>query len=143
MEFIQNTSLSDAGNVASIIGFLLTVVVFFNLRSIKRFYVFKARAPELLERLIEQSSKIALYQNDFSNSFQEIDVEVARVEITLKSLKQKLRGSVKASTGRVLKQLEKYNKQSKSSENLWHLYVDLQKLIAEVRELQSDLKWER
>lgn len=143
MEFIQNASLSDAGDVASIIGLLLTFFIYFNLRSIKRFYVFRARVPELLERLIDQSSKIASYQQDFSNSLQGIDVEVAQVEITLKSLKQKLNGSVRASVVRVLKQLERYENQTKTSDNLWHLYIDLQKLIAEVHELQSDLKWER
>lgn len=143
MEFIQNINLSDIGSVASIIGLLLTVVVFLNIRSIKRFYVFRARVPELLERLIEQSSKISTYQNDFVNSSQEIDIVVAQVEITLKSLKQKLSGSVKSSVGKILKQLERLVNQSKTSANLWSLYIDLQKLIAEVQELQSDLKWEK
>jgi len=143
LETLRNIGLSDIGSFASIISLVLTVIVFFNLRSIKRFYVFKARAPELLNKLIKQASNISSYQSDFLDSRHEIDLEIVQIEINLKSLEKKLPGSLKSSVKRVLKQLKRYDNQDNKPDSLWQFYIDLQKLIAEIHEFQSDLNWER
>ena len=99
--------------------------------------------PELLETLTKQASNLLSYQKNFPSSRQEIDIEVAKIEISLESLRKKLRSSERSSVKRVYKEIKSYETQSKSSENMFHLYLELQKLIAEINELQSDLKWEK
>ncbi len=143
INFFKQLSFSDISNVASVLGFLLTVQVFINLKSIKRSYIFIARAPELLEKLETHASNISAYQNDFSNSIPQIELELAGAEITLKFLKSKVNMSAKGSINKVLKVVKKFNGVNRSKDNLWLVYLEMQKLISEVKELQSDQKWER
>ncbi len=141
LELLKKVTLSDLGNAASIIGLLLTIMIFINLRNIKRFYIFTARVPELLEKMRQHAGKISSYQEDFSNSGQEIELELAGAEITLKSLKGKVSRRTKSSIKRVLKAVKNYDRTEKDQDKLWAVYVEIHKLIAEVQELQSDLKW--
>lgn len=136
-------TLTDIGSAASILGFLLTIIIFLTLRSIRRFYVFTARMPELLKKLINHASKIAEYQKEFSNSQQEIELELAKTEVVLNSLKKKVSRQTKSAVNSMLKTVNTYNNSSNDSDSLWAVYVEIQKLITEIHELQSDLKWER
>jgi len=141
--FPKGITLSDLGNAASILGLLLTILILLSLRSIKRFYIFTARVPELLEKLIKHAGNIASYQKDFSGSNREIDLELAGAEIVLKSLKSKVGSHTKSSVRRVIKCVDNYNRTNQDQEKLWGVYVEFQKLITELQELQSDSKWER
>jgi len=136
-------TLTDIGSVASILGFLLTILIFLTLRSIRRFYVFTARVPELLKKLINHARKISEYQKEFSNSQQEIELELAEAEVVLNSLKKKVSRQTKSAVNGTLKTVKTYNNSSNDSKSLWAVYVEMQKLITEIQELQSDLKWER
>ena len=136
-------TLTDIGSAASILGFLLTIIIFLTLRSIRRFYVFTARVPELLKKLINHASKISEYQKEFSNSQQEIELELAKTEVVLNSLKKKVSRQTKSAVNSMLKTVKSYNNSSNDSNSLWAVYVEIQKLITEIQELQSDLKWER
>jgi hypothetical protein len=44
--------LSAVGNAASVLGFLLTIWIFFNIRTISSRYIFQGRSPELRGKLI-------------------------------------------------------------------------------------------
>lgn len=136
-------TLTHIGSVASILGFLLTILIFLTLRSIRRFYVFTARVPELLKKLIKHARKISEYQKEFSNSQQEIELELAEAEVVLNSLKKKVSRQTKSAVNSTLKTVKAYNNSSNDSKSLWAVYVEMQKLITEIQELQSDLKWER
>ena len=102
-------SITDIGSVASILGFLLTILIFLSLRSIRRFYVFTARVPELLSKLKKHAGEISKYQRNFSDSQQEIDLELKTAEVVLKSLKKKVGRQTKYSINKVLKTFNTYN----------------------------------
>ena len=141
LALLKRLTLSDFGNIASIIALLLTIVIFFNLRNIKRFYSFTARVPELLEKMGKHAGQISSYQQDFSNSSREIELELGKAEIVLKALKNKVSRGTKSSVKRVLKAIEYYGRTEKDPDKLWTVYVEIQKLIEEFQELQSDSKW--
>ena len=141
LELLKRITLSDIGNAASIIALLLTFMIFINLKNIKRFYIFTARVPELLEKLGKCAGKISSYQKDFSNSSREVDLKLGEAEIVLKSLKSKVIRPTKSSVKRVLKVVKNYDRTEKDQEKLWAVYKEIQMLIIEVQELRSDLKW--
>ena len=143
MDFLKVIKLDDLANLASIVALVLTIVIFMNLRSIRRFYKFTARVPELLNKLIQHARKISEYQKDFATSHREIDLEIAEAEVVLKSLKNKVNRQTISSISRVLKTIKTYNRQRYNSNQLWEVYIEMHKLIAEIHELQSDLKWEK
>ena len=142
MELLKNITLSNLGNAASIVALFLTFLIFINMRKIKRFYVFTARVPELLEKLANHASKISAYQKDFSSSTREIKLLLAETEILLKSIKSKVgTRQIKSSVKRVLKIVTQYNPATQDQDALWTVYVEIQKLVSEIQEFQSDLKW--
>ena len=139
----MNITLADIGSLASILGFVLTIFILLALRSIRRSYRFTARVPELIAKLINHAGEIAVYQKEFSYSHQEIQLELAKIEVALKSLKKKVGRNTKSSINKLLKNVENYSNNSNDPKNLREIYVEMHKLISEIQELQSDLKWER
>jgi predicted PurR-regulated permease PerM len=135
--------ITDIGSVASILGLVLTILIFLSLRKIRRFYVFTARVPELLDKLTKHAGKISEYQKEFSNSQQEIELELSKAEVVLKSLKKKVSRQTKSSINNVLKTVKTYYNSISDSKSLWEVYVKIQILIDEIKELQLDIKWER
>lgn len=142
---MENFSFSDVGSIASISAFFLTLLILLNIRRIKTFYIFKIRAPELCKKLKLIVSNIYTFLNDYESSSISIDVEVAKCEVVLKSLKRKLSGSTKKSVKYAISKLNDYqNKHGKKTEdNLRGIYVDALKILEEIITIQEDFKWER
>ena len=71
-------TLSNIGNVASILGIGLSLYVIYNVREIRKSYLFTARAPALLKSLRTHSSNIKDLLKEFETSIEEIETELAR-----------------------------------------------------------------
>ena len=96
-ELLSSQSFTVLVNVSSVVSLLLTIWVLIGVRSIRRNYTFTARAPELAKELSKRTSKISDYRNDFDHNLLEIDQELVRVRVTLKSLEKKVNRSSKSS----------------------------------------------
>jgi len=125
---------------ASIAGLFLTVAVFVNLRRIKSFYVFRARVPELTQKIGEKASNISKLLGDSENTKPQVELELAEIVVLVRSLRDKSTGDARLHAKRVLKRLEQ---RAIISANTWDLYVDIQTLLVTFREIQLDLKWEK
>jgi hypothetical protein len=139
-------TLSDYGNIASIAGFILTIFILLNVRSLRKQYTFKARVPELTRKLNSHASKLADYHQNFEDSREEIILELANSEAVLKSLGEKVNKSTRGSIKILLAQIKEYNlyKANNNADFLWNrIYVLMRKLVTELGELQQDLKWEK
>lgn len=139
--WIKNITLSDIANVSELIGLTMTFYVFYTIRKIKNYYVFKARVPELTQELSGHASKLSEFHNEYKDSQQLIILELGRAEVTLKSLKGKVGRPTKKSISGVMNLIEEY-KRKKNKDNLWGIYVELQKVIQEVATIQGDRAWE-
>lgn len=51
-KFFDHVTLSDVASIITIISFVFTVIMFFDIKSIKRYYFLTARVPEVAEKLI-------------------------------------------------------------------------------------------
>jgi len=83
--------------------------------------------------------------NDYESSHYSIDIEVAKCEIALKSLRKKISGSAKKSVKELIEKLYYYqkNQENKTENNIRNIYVEALKIIEEIKEIQEDYKWER
>jgi len=142
---MMNISFSDVGNVASILGFSLTIIILLLIKRIKSFYIFRIRVPEISIRLQTIVSNISSLMNDYESSHYSIDIEVAKCEIALKSLRKKISGSAKKSVKELIEKLYYYqkNQENKTENNIRNIYVEALKIIEEIKEIQEDYKWER
>jgi hypothetical protein len=139
---IRKITFSGVGSAASIISFLITLYLFYAVRKIKSFYVSKARIPELIEQLKEHASRLADFHRDFEESRQQVLLEIGRAEVTLKSLKKKVSRPTRKSVRVVIKLIGNYSPFNQTQDNLWNIYVELQKVIQEIIGVQSDRAWE-
>lgn len=135
--------LSDLGSIASIIGLVITLVVFYRIRKLETRFLFTARVPEYIRQLNGQNSYLYELLQNFDGSLREIQVELAICEATLKSLKPKLHSETRKSviklTKRISQQRESVTRQSENQ--IWKIHFELNKVLQELIHLQEDERW--
>jgi hypothetical protein len=141
-ELWNSVPWSAMADALSIIGFFLTVKVLWDVRHLQNFYLFKARVPELTDRIGVVASRISELLNDYDGSTAEIQVVLAELEVVLNSLQKKTSSRAKAAAKESIKQIRNYAKQPDETK-LRGIYVELRKLGIEVSEIRQDAEWER
>jgi hypothetical protein len=137
-------TLSNIGSVASIFGIGLSLYVVYNVREIRKSYLFTARAPALLKSLRTHSSNIKDLLKEFETSIEEIEAELARCSPVLESLRTKVSRQERKSISGVV-QLISANKSlsAGSKDAVWDIYKELLKVEEAMINLQKDKQWER
>ena len=133
--------LAFVADVASILGFLVTIAVALTVRRLRAFYMFKVRVPELTARIAEKASSISTRAADFNNTKDEIAVEFRQIGVLLMSLAQKASGAPKTAAKRLGKELKQTRISSRS--DVTNIYAEIQTVLAQFDEVQRDREWER
>jgi hypothetical protein len=136
-------AIAFAGDIASLASLALTLLVYFNIRKLRRAYLFTARVPELTDELTSKASELlALMHVTSTDSKAQIQVVLAEGDVLLRSLKSKVDGPSRASVNAVLLAITEYQWNAVGNDS-WRVYVAMQKCLAELRQAQLDLKWDR
>ena len=161
LEYLNNKYFTAAATLASIISLVISIIVLIGMRSIKKHYIFVARVPEILEKLEELASNISANLNDFGGITSTLSIYLAETEINLKSLKRKVNGNSRKSISALLKKITKLDsgsqrlkikfissifmptKEDSDLNQLYKIHIDLHKVIAEIKDLDKDHRWER
>ena len=142
-ELTRHVTLSNVASVITIIGFIFTVIMFFDIKSIKRYYFLAGRLPEVTEKLRTHASNMNEYIDNFDLSIKEISLEIARLDVVLSSLGNKLDRQSAKSVVQLQEKIRHYKPKKEGQERLFEIYVDLHTILEELDELQRDAKWER
>lgn len=113
-EILTNSAFSTAGNWSSIIGLILTIMIFINIKKIKGHYIFLARVPELIERLNTVASEISRKlneQNFVLSDFYELLIDA---ETTLVTLKKKVSKDIRKDAIEIIKKINLITKRKKN-----------------------------
>ena len=97
----------------------------------------------MAEKLRTYSSNIAELRNDFDNSTEDISLELARVDVVLKSLSRKLDRDSVHSVLHLRDKIRNYKPKKDGKEGLRDIYVEIYRVLEELDEQQKDSKWER
>lgn len=137
-------TFSNVGNGASILGIGLSLYVIYNVREIRKSYLFTARAPALLRSLHARSSNINDLRKEFLPSIEMIEAELARCLPILESLKRKVGRQERKSISEVIKLITANKTLSAGSKNeVRDIYKELIKVEEAMRNLHKDKQWER
>ena len=137
-------TVDNFSNLSSILGFLLTIYIVYTIRNVKNLYKFKARIPKLLKRLDDIKSDIANAFNDFDNSHEDIQILFGKVEVVLKSIKKKLHKTDRNEVKKCIDKIKKIdNVGEESYDEAFEVYVQLNKTLEVVEDLNEEYKWER
>lgn len=136
-------SLPSIGSVASIIGLVLTIFIYFGVRKIRRDFLFRARIPALLKKLQKHASKLSRCLQDYSNTKEATDEELSIAEVNLVSLYQKSYGPLKKSLKSLIKDIRRFRKDDSRStkQNLRSIYLNINMVVQEINNLREDEKW--
>jgi hypothetical protein len=141
--FFTERTLILLASIASIISFFLTIFVLYDTRRLRSFYRFRARGPTLVAELRRCSQKISEFLNDFDAFIPQISEELARSVVKLKSLERKLGGSARTSVKRLRKRMSDCRVSAGSVDEVREIYIEMVKVVEEIRDYQEDLDWER
>lgn len=137
-------TVDNFSNLSSILGLLLTIYIVYTIQNVKNLYKFKARIPKLLEKLDNIKSDIANAFNDFEHSHEDIKVLFGKAEVVLESIKKKLqkgdRNEVRICIDKI-KEIE--NIGAENYDKAFDIYVQLNKTLEVVEDLNEEYKWER
>lgn len=132
--------VTNLGNIASIIGMGISLYVLFEVRNIKRRFLFKARIPELVASLRKQAKELNSLLRTFDRSANEIEAALSVCEATVANLAPKLQGE----TRKAARSFQEHVKQRQapiSKEYTYQLYAKLQALIEAVSHVERDINW--
>jgi hypothetical protein len=148
-----SNNFDSIANLCSILGFIITCYVMYNLKTIRKHFEFKARTPELVMQLEEFSRHLNTYTDDIGSNKNDIVVVIKKLEYTLKSLKKKsnkeIANHVELLLGRTSRlkrggpKLFFFLKDHNWSfdDETWEIYSDIQGILQGVKEANKDLAW--
>lgn len=141
-------------NVASILGFIISVYLIFSIRKIHNHFLFKARFPQLKDKLIEMASRLIDLLQDFEKNKLSIKHNLRLIDTILKNLQKKVHGDSKRTILNLRTEINRYmstdtiyNKIFNSYkpliyENAWDIYSKIQACIEYLNQKLEDNKWE-
>lgn len=131
------------GNIASIIGLVITILILNNLRKIHSEYLFKIRSPILLKRLKEYSQNILRYQNDIERFYNEIDMNLSLCGASLKSFEGKVPKNIKKDIYNIRSSINHYLQQplSYKQKNANEISRKVRVMIEELSNLHEDIMY--
>ena len=104
--------LKGLASWASILGFLVSVYVLWEVRQIRKQFLLRIRINDLLNALKEQAAEMNRKLNDFEESRGDILGVFIRCESTLSDFLPKLSRAEKRSTKHLVKLLRSYHRSS-------------------------------
>lgn len=105
-------------------------------------FLFTARMPELVKQLRRYTSNLSKGLNNFENSLEYIENQLARCKANLKSVKSKVSGDSKKSATRAYNLVKNQDGVSLySKEEIRKIYRELLTLTDELQNLVEDKKW--
>lgn len=130
------------GNFLSIVSFVLTIFVWLNVRKLRNVYKLKARGPSLIKELSKSASNLSRFMNEYHEFVPQVTEELGKVAVKLHSLKRKLSGSPKRSVKQVLACIDQCEVSAQNEEQVRRTYIEIVKVIEELKDNQKDLNWE-
>ncbi len=137
-------NLSLGGDIASIMGVVVTAALFWWLRQMKSHYnMLIGRVPELVSELDGCASNLSDCTSNFAGRMPAIEEELGNAETLLESITKNSPREIKKVAIPLLKTIKKYDINGNGAKDqVREIYLDIRKLIGKIKNLQKDLEWE-
>jgi len=141
IDFFISDPFTALVNLISFIGLIFTIQVYLNLKKIEKFYMFTGRVPDLIKTLGDHASTLSDHLNDFNGNISQIELELVRIKVPLKSLEKKTDGELRKSISSLLELIGTYEPEIKGDAGARKIYREIIGIQAEIVELNKDQKW--
>lgn len=162
IDILNSDPFSAFAALASVVSLGLTIAVFYGVRGIRRHFIFKARVPELIERLTDIASKISDHLTAGSIESTSMSETLADAEVVLKSILRKVKRGVRSDARSILKEIAQLEGRPNWFSVVWDrffsgfslspvpdreaqiqkVYIGLYKVANECKEAYEDSRWD-
>jgi|GEM_PF-2743315 len=161
--FFTSKEITAFATVVTILSFFMTLYVMFTINKIRKFYIFNARVPEIIERLTDITSKISIQLNSFDGINRALNEILVNAEVELSSLTRKVDGSLKNQASSLATEIRilsgrnswkdhiqisslfsnNHNSTRTPEDSIQYIYLSLYKLTEECKTRYKDARWEQ
>jgi hypothetical protein len=134
--------LSDIADVLSVLGFVVTLWVAWNVRSLRAFYTLVRILPVRIDRIRELAERIRRLHGQFPNSREEVLVERGRLLATLEPLARQLPHGRRRSVRSTIASIKLYQSGSRTPALLWEIYGQSQNALEELSYYLEERQWQ-
>lgn len=139
--------IQDANTILGILGFFITLLVMFQVRSIKKSFKSKALLPDIVSEIESKGSALNKLLPGWPNTKNEI-------KVTIKSTHSLINTSLQFATNPEKKEIKRINGQiklaillfeTKKYNNLnaiWDIYGDIQTAITNLKQNSKNIHWD-
>jgi hypothetical protein len=96
----------------------------------------------LIKELAKSASNISGFLNEYRDFLPQLEQELGKVAVKLSSMKRKLSGSPKRSVNRVITLIDLCEVNAQNEEQVRRTFIEIIKVIEELKDHQKDLDWE-
>lgn len=138
--------LQDLNTALGIAGFVITVVVMFQVSTIKRSFKSRARLPEIVKELEQAGSALnatlAAWPAQKNNARSHIKVAASLLQAAVRLLPREERAPIKSLEKRISNAAKDFNCRRFDNPNeAWDIYSDIQSSITHLNQSVRSLNW--
>jgi len=135
--------LSLVGNLASIAGLIVSLLVLWGVRRIRLHFLLRARIPEIMKDLEDRADRFSKLLKEFESQRNQCKNEMSICQPVLHNLRDKLPRQSRTEVDSLLSTIKRVRGHGivVSKDTAWEFYTDLQALIESVKQFEQDTKW--
>ncbi|MDP2885955.1 MAG: hypothetical protein Q8P51_13145 [Ignavibacteria bacterium] len=135
---------SGIGDVASILGFLLSIYIFATALKINRFLFINRRLPKYIHGIEDYASNLISLLKNYDQSVEEILDELVKCETDLKALARNVPRSRRSSINQLIKVIAGHSRKDTMNEDgVRSIYRQLLSIIQNLKNYHKDYLIER
>lgn len=148
--YIYSLTFENIASFSSIVGLILSILLLYLVKDIKKRYIKKIRTPETIKDLELISSNISFGLKNFENNKFNIFNELGKCKSTLSNLYPKVESTIKKEIKPLINKLEikrfilirKFTKSlyDLNEEDIYKVYVEINLIIERLKQEEKDLR---
>ena len=136
--------LSIAGNIASLVGVVISCYVVWDLQKIKKQFIFKARIPDLIKALEEHVKQLSASIN--TDDIRAIEQIISITNPVLDNLSKKVHSDIRKNINILIEEIQAYdsmsNKELKSGKDkAYKIHNSMLSIVEALKQQHEDSKW--
>lgn len=147
MQSIFPQWMQDLNTGLSLLGFVITVMVLYEVRDIKNSFRRRARLPEIFHELSRLSKDLNAHIYNLPSERNKVRELIRQAGILLETSGSVMAKPEKVKIKKIASKIEESSKQfdvpkASDKDSFWNLYLDIQDGITLIQQILNDTKWE-
>ncbi|RKP54522.1 hypothetical protein [Pararobbsia silviterrae] len=140
-----NTALSLFGVAITTAGFVLTLYVTYQVSHIRKHYLARGRLPDVIKDIEKIGSTLSAHLDDWPKNERDFAGQLQLANPLLMTASKMVKRADGLEARRLAQRLAKSKKSSQGSKTIdeaWALYYEMQKTVIALKQVEKNMNWE-